>query len=265
MTGDPTTAQRFRAAHQGPKPLVLANVWDAASARLIVEAGLDAVATSSGAVARSLGYEDGERTPAGEMFAAITRIAKAAGEARPLVPITADIEAGYGLSAEELVERLARAGVVGCNLEDSDPRTGAMVPPDAQAARLAALAAAARAANTGLFINARVDVHVRGDGPESTRLERSIARARLYLQAGADGVFPIMLADADDIAAYVREVPGPVNIMARAATPGLARLHELGVRRVSYGSGLHRLVQEALKAAAGSLAAGRDPWRTASP
>lgn len=257
-------AERFRAAHHAAQPLVLANAWDAASAALFVNAGVKAIATSSGAVARALGYEDGEGTPPDEMFAAIARIAKAVAAASAAkggnVPVTADIEAGYGLSPAELVDRLATAGAVGCNLEDSDPTTKAMVPVEIQAARVTALAEAAEAVGSGLVINARVDLHVRHDGPDDTRLERSIARARLYLEAGADCVFPIMLSDDANIATYVREVPGPVNIMAKSTTPNLSRLAELGVARVSFGSGLHRVALDALKGAADLLAAGRDPW-----
>jgi len=259
-------AARFRAAHRAGQPLVLANAWDAASAATLVETGLTAIATSSGAVSRALGYADGEGTPADEMFAAITRIVTAASHrgGRPSgAVVTADIENGYGLPAGEIVARLARAGAVGCNLEDSDPHTRQLAPVEAQAARITALRQAGAQAGTGLVINARVDVHVRSDGPESTRLERSVARARAYLEAGADCVFPIMLADDAGIAAYVRQVPGPVNIMATPATPGLKRLAELGVGRVSFGAGLHRIALTALQQAAVRLQAGDDPWPAA--
>lgn len=259
----PDGAERFRAAHHQGEPLVLPNAWDATSAAVLVEAGFAAIATSSGAVARSLGYKDGEGTPVDEMFEAIARIASAAaqeagGAARALV--TADIEHGYGLSAGELVARLASAGAVGCNLEDSDPRTRSLVPTEVQAARIAAVRAAADEAGTRLVINARVDVHVRADGPEATRLERSVARAKAYLEAGADCVFPIMLSGDHDIGEYVRGVPGPVNIMATRSTPGLHRLRELGVARITFGSGLHRLAMAAVQAAAQRLRAGEDAW-----
>lgn len=267
-------AERFRALHRAEAPLVIPNAWDASSAAAFVTAGFVAVATSSGAIARSLGHEDGERTPVDEMFAAVTRVVAGAWKAttpsgagvrsgqdareRPLV--SADVEAGYGLPAAVLVERLANAGVVGFNVEDSDPHTGELVPLEAQAERIAALKAAADAAGTGLVINARVDLHVRAQGDDSTRLERSIARARAYLAAGADCVFPIMLAAEPDIAGYVREVPGPVNIMATRAAPPLPRLLELGVQRISFGSGFHRHSLEALSAAAQRALRGEQPW-----
>lgn len=245
--GGAAAAERFRRAHHEGRPLVVANAWDAASAAVFVEAGLDAIATSSGAVARSLGFTDGEGTPPDEVFAAIARIATAARAHEaglPSVMVTADIEHGYGLDAADLVARLARAGAVGCNLEDSDPRTRTMDPVEEQVGRLAALRRAADQAGTGLVINARVDIHVRADGPEETRLERSMARARAYLEAGADCVFPIMLSDDDDIAAYVRGVAGPVNVMATLATPGCAAW-------ASWGS-------PASASAAASIAS---PWR----
>ncbi len=257
-------AERFRTLHHGQGPLVLPNAWDAASAATLVTAGFGAIATSSGAISRSLGYSDGEGTPPAEAFAATARIVAGATAARGpgLAPVlvTADIETGYGLSADALVERLVRAGVVGCNLEDSDPRTGQLVPAEQQVERIGAVVRAARAANTGLVVNARVDVHVRQDGPEATRLERSMARARRYLAAGADCVFPIMLSEDADIGAYVKGVGGPVNVMARPSTPGLGRLAELGVARVTFGSGLHRASLAALAGAAETIRRGLAPW-----
>ncbi len=257
-------ADRFRALHRGPAPLVLANVWDAASAVAVVEAGMRAIATSSGAMAQALGYSDGEKTPVDEMFAAIGRIVRAVGNAADNghnhLLVSADIESGYGLSTHELVERLAAVGVVGCNVEDSNPQDHLMVPAEEQAARISTLRDAAAEAGTGLVINARVDLHVRSDGPESTRLRRSIARAQRFLEAGADCVFPILMTSDADIATYVREVPGPVNIMATQRTPGLRRLAELGVARVSYGSGFHRIAMTSFRNAVERVKAGYDPW-----
>jgi len=158
-------ARRFRAAHHGPRPLVLPNVWDAVSARVFAEAGFAALATSSGAVAEALGYADGQRTPAAEMFAAITRITRSVD-----VPVTADIEAGYGLAPGELAGRLADAGVVGCNLEDSDPVTGELADPGRQADYLTAVRTAAGEA---LVINARVDVFVRPGRREAATRSRT--------------------------------------------------------------------------------------------
>ena len=171
-------ARRFRAAHHSHQPLVLPNVWDCASARVFAEAGFGALATSSGAVAAALGYADGQRTPAAEMFAAIARIARCVD-----VPVTADIEAGYGLAPAELAGRLAEAGAVGCNLEDSDPVSRELGDPGRQAGFLAAVHAAA---GDALVINARVDVYVRPRPPGAgDPVADAAGRGRRYLEAGA--------------------------------------------------------------------------------
>lgn len=263
MASTAQKAEDFRAAHHQGKPLILPNAWDAASAATYVAAGFHAIATSSGAMSRALGYTDGEGTPADEMFAAIARITTAANRqagAAQTILVTADSENGYGLPASDLIERLVQAGVAGYNLEDSDPHTRTLVPAEEQAERITTLKRIAEAAGTNLVINARVDVHVRVNGPEETRLERSMARARLYLEAGADCVFPIMLADDAGVAAYVRGVPGPVNIMATHASPNLKRLAEIGVARITFGSGLHRIALEAVESAAARVKAGDNPW-----
>ncbi|MGP3957276.1 isocitrate lyase/PEP mutase family protein [Nonomuraea sp. 3N208] len=226
MTTD--KADVLRALHVPGSPLVLPNIWDAASARAVQEAGFPAVATGSAAVARVLGFADGEGAPVEEMMAAVSRITRAVD-----VPVTADVERGYGLKPAELVERLAAAGAVGCNLEDTDPRTGELVDPGAQAEFLAELRAAAGQA---LVINARIDTFLHG----RTSRQEAVERGRLYLEAGADCVYPITLADEDTIRALVAEVGRPVNILFRPGTPSLGRLAELGVARISFGGGLHQ-------------------------
>ncbi len=155
-----SAAERLRVLHHGPQPLVLPNVWDPVSARAFADAGFSALATSSSAVAATLGYRDGQ-TPGAEMLGAVARIARSVS-----VPVTADIEDGYGLAPAELAARLADAGVAGCNLEDSDPATGELTDPERQADFLAAVRAAAGPA---LVVNARVDVFVRGARPVSGR------------------------------------------------------------------------------------------------
>ncbi len=147
-----SAATRLRAMHEGPQPLILPNVWDPVSARAFADAGFGALATSSGAVAATLGYRDGQ-TPAGEMLAAVAPIARGAG-----VPVTADVENGYGFAPAKLVARLTETGLAGCNLEDSDPADGALTDPGRQADYLAGIRAEA---GLDLVINARVDVFVR--------------------------------------------------------------------------------------------------------
>lgn len=225
-----TPAELFRSMHRRPAPgdpLVLPNVWDAPSARAFAEAGFPALATSSSAVAAVLGYQDGEDTPAVEMFAAIRAIVRAVD-----VPVTADVEAGYGLAPKELVERLLEAGAAGCNLEDSDPATGQLTDPGRQADRLAEV----RAAAGGLLVlNARVDTFLRGDGA----VDSAVARARRYAEAGADCSYPI-LAPAEALPELAAGIPGPLNAICLPGGPPPSRLGELGASRITYGGGLHR-------------------------
>ncbi|MEU1464830.1 isocitrate lyase/phosphoenolpyruvate mutase family protein [Streptomyces sp. NPDC005727] len=229
-------ADLFRALHrrrpQGD-PLVLPGPWDAASARACVDAGFPALATPSAGVAASLGHEDGE-TPADEMFAAVARIARAVD-----VPVSADVEGGYGLAPEELVERLLEAGVVGCNLEDSGAG-GVLKDPQEHAEYLAEVRSAAA---DRLFVNARVDTFVHGDGDP----EQAIARAALYVAAGADCVYPI-LAPPDALPLLRSGIQGPLNMVARldGEGPSPAVLGELGATRVTFGPGLQRRAAAAL-------------------
>jgi 2-methylisocitrate lyase-like PEP mutase family enzyme len=226
------TAEVLRALHRPGDPILLPNAWDAASARAVVKAGFLAVATSSAAVAAVLGYGDGEATPVVEMLDAVARIAGAVE-----VPVTADIERGYGLAPAQIVERLAATGAVGCNLEDSVPGRRRMVDVAEQVDFLTAVRRAAVHSGADLVLNARIDVYVRGDDPPAVRLEAALERAQRYLEAGADCVYPIGLADADAISELVQV--GPVNVLFTPATPSLTELAELGVARISFGSGLH--------------------------
>lgn len=256
-----TTAQgkasALRALHTPGRPLVLPNVWDAASARAVEAAGFPVIATGSAAIAPVLGYDDGEETPVEEMLAAVARISRSVG-----LPVTADMERGYGLEPAELVERLVAAGASGCNLEDSDPRTEVMVDADEQAAFLGAVRAAATGAGVDLVINARVDTYLHGTGSAEERLAEAVRRGRRYLEAGADCVYPILAAEAGAVRALVEEMGGPINILFRPGTPSLGELADLGVARVSFGHGLH----EAVRAyAARMLSAIRDGGSPYSP
>src|SRR5919106_267002 len=233
----------LRALHVPGTPLVLPNAWDVASARAVAEAGYPVVATTSGGLAATLGYEDHESAPAVEMFAAAARIARSME-----VPVTVDAEAGYGMEPGEFVEALLRIGAAGCNLEDTDHLTGRLVEPGHHAGRIAAVRGAAADRGYGLVINARVDVFIahRDLQPQSDLLDQAITRARSYLASGADCTFPILLHDADAIAAFVDRVGGPVNILALPEAPPVPRLAELGVARISFGSMTHRVAMEAL-------------------
>ena len=207
------------------------------------------MATSSAAIADSLGYRDGETTPVGEMLDAIARIAAAVA-----VPVTADLERGYRMSPAELVERLAATGAAGCNLEDSDPRTGVLIDAEQQAEFLSEVRSAGRRYGIDLVINARIDTYVTPSNREpGARLAEAVRRARVYQAAGADCVYPILLSEEAAIAEFVVAAGGPVNVLADRHTP--ARLAELGVARISFGPRLYQaseahfadLIRELLK------------------
>ena len=230
------TAELFRALHHvrpGGTPLVLPNAWDPVSARLVADAGFAAVATSSGAVARVLGYDDGQLTPPATMFAAVGRIARAVD-----VPVTADMEAGYGLAPKEFAERLLEAGVVGCNLEDSVD--GELVDVAQQADYLAEVRAAAGAE---LVINARVDTFVL---QLDDAVDEAVRRGREYRRAGADCVYPI-LAPLDQLKLVAEAVGGPINGHAMVAGPTAAALAAAGATRISYGTSVHAYLMDQLR------------------
>lgn len=239
------TASGLRALHHGRAPgdpLVLPGPWDAASARVLAEAGFPALAVPSAGVAASLGYEDGA-TPADEMFAAVARIAGAVS-----VPVSADIEAGYGLAAGELVERVLAAGAVGCNLEDTVD--GVLVDAGRQADRLAAVRAAA---GDALFVNARIDTYVTGVPDSVDPVAETLRRARLYAAAGADCLYPIA-APVEVFGPLAGALPGlPLNALAVPDGPGPGRLGELGATRITFGPGLQRRAMAALRGIADGL------------
>jgi 2-methylisocitrate lyase-like PEP mutase family enzyme len=248
-------AAHLQELHVPGRPLVLANAWDAASARAVVEAGFAAVATGSAAVAASLGFGDHEAAPVRTMLDAVSRIAGAVS-----VPVTADLEAGYGMGADELVDRLLASGAVGCNLEDTDHRNGRLIAPDDQVGWLSAVRAAADRSGVPIVINARTDVFLRGEGSADEQLTEAILRGRRYRAAGADCFYPIWVVDEATIAALVEAIDGPVNVYARPEAPSLPRLAELGVARVSYGPWMHRLVMRELDRALEAVRHGRDPF-----
>lgn len=224
---------------------MLANAWDAASARIVAEAGFPAVATSSAAVAAAHGVGDDDTADPELAFAAVAEVAAAVS-----VPVTADLEAGYRLAPDAFVERLLAAGAVGCNLEDSDHHgPGVLVDAEAHAERLRAVKDAARRRGVDVVLNARVDAYVRGvEDP----LAETLRRGRLYRGAGADCVYPIFLSDLAEIRELVAEL-GVVNVLLRPGGPTVAELAAAGVARISVGSGLFKVAQAAIRAEAERL------------
>ncbi|WP_034270431.1 isocitrate lyase/PEP mutase family protein [Haloechinothrix halophila] len=249
------SAQRLRALHIPGDPLVLPNAWDADSARLVVEAGFPVVATSSAAVAASLGYSDGEQVSPDEMFDVAARITAAVD-----VPLTVDVESGYGLSALELADRLAEADAAGCNIEDTDQQEGRRRSADENAALLASVK---EHSGELLVVNARIDSFLGAQGAEEERaaLPDAIERARAYLDAGADCVYPIHVRSPEVLGEFVSAVsPALVNATYLPDGPDLAMLTKLGVARVSLGTGLWRLAQARISSALSALAGGASPF-----
>ncbi len=228
-------AKVLRALHQGPSPLILPNAWDVVSARLFEEAGCHAIGTTSAGIAATLGYPDGERAPCDELLAVVERIARAVA-----VPVTADIEAGYGDTPAE-VARTARAviaaGAVGVNLEDGtgDPARP-LADSTAQVAKIQIIREVAAAAGVPLVLNARTDVYWLAVGEADGRFAAAVERLRAYHAAGADCAFVPGVDDGEAIGRLARAVEGPLNVLAGAGTPTIADLGRLGVKRVSVGS-----------------------------
>jgi 2-methylisocitrate lyase-like PEP mutase family enzyme len=234
-------AEKLRKLHVPGEPLLLANVWDPPSARAVEAAGMRAIATASAALAPVNGYEDHGHLPPDVAFGALRRIADAV-----TLPVTADLEDGYGLSPEEFVDCLADAGACGANLEDTDHRARALVDADRQAERIASIKAAARARGFDAVINARIDVHF-----HKASNEEGLKRARKYFDAGADCVYPIFLSDVSAIRQYV--ALGPTNILYGPEMIAPGELAGLGVARISVGPFLFRLLMKRLEVALGAL------------
>jgi 2-methylisocitrate lyase-like PEP mutase family enzyme len=227
-------ADRLRALHAGPRILVLCNVWDAASSRIVEEAGFPAIATTSAGIANSLGYADGQRISREEMAEAVARITRAVA-----VPVTADLESGYGPtpeSAAETARSAIAAGAVGMNLEDAlDERN--FIDMSLQCDRVRAAREAGEQSGVPLVINARTDVYLAGIGSPAEQFSEAVRRGNAYREAGADCLFLPGVTDAAVIARLVREINGPINILAGPSTPPVGELERIGVRRVSLGSG----------------------------
>jgi 2-methylisocitrate lyase-like PEP mutase family enzyme len=243
-TGDlAQKAQTLRGLHRRGQPLVMANCWDAGSAKVVAEAGFPALATTSSGMAVSLGWADGEQTPPEEMFAAVSRIARILE-----VPLSADLEGGYGLAPEDFVQRMLNAGAVGCNLEDTNRHGDAPLKDIAtHADYLKQVKAAAKRLGVDIVLNARVDVFIREVGDPSERVQVAIERGKSYVEAGADCIFPFGVKDEALIKALVEGIPGPLNIFAAPDAPPLSRLAELGVARVSLAGRLYRSAMTHLK------------------
>lgn len=252
---DARPAAAFRALHHGSALLVVPNVWDVTSARLAEHAGFTCLGTTSAGIAWSLGYPDGQRVPRDEMLRVVERIAR-----HTSLPVTADIEAGYGSSPATVAEtvRLAiGAGAVGINLEDAtgDPAHPLYDLP-AQAERVAAARRGADEGGIHAVVNARTDVYWLRIGADVDRLQHAIERLRAYHRAGADVVFAPGVADAAAMQLLAAKVDAPLNVLAGPGTPAPDTLVRLGVARLSIGSALCRVAATAVRGALRSLSLG---------
>jgi len=250
MSNQSEQAGRFRSLHVPGCPVVLFNAWDAGSARAVAASGASAIATGSWSVAAAHGFGDGEAMPFDLCLANLQRIVGATD-----LPVTIDLESGYGATPEavgETVAQAVQAGAIGFNIEDSFPENGSLRDVADQIARLKAARAAADALGVSAFLNARTDLFFQA-GPgehDEAMVEAALERGRAYADAGADGLFVPGLVDERLISLVVEGSTVPVNIMASAATPPKARLAELGVARISHGPGPYRMVMQALEKAA---------------
>jgi len=231
---------------------VLPNVWDTASARIIEQAGFRAIATTSSGVAAALGYRDGQHMSREMMIEAIARITRVVE-----CPVTADIEAGYGNSIEEVlqtVKAVIMTGAVGINIEDSPKQQEkALVDIAYQVELIKALRELATSMDVPFVINARVDVFLLAIGEPESRFEHAVQRANAYLQAGADCIYPIGLLDRTLIADLVKAINGPINMLGGPPGPSLPELAQLGVARVSLAGGLIRSALGHIRAIAQEL------------
>ena len=232
-------AVAFRGMHRGDKVLILPNAWDVASARIFENAGFGAVASTSAGVAFSLGYPDGEKISREEMLARVGRIAKAVH-----VPVTADVEAGYGVRPEDAArtaQEVIAAGAVGMNLEDATHDAAhPLADLSLQLERIRAVREAALKTGVLLVLNARTDVYLLKVGEAEKRYDEALRRLAAFRDAGADCVFLPGVADAETIGRMVRDVQCPMNILAGPGSPSIPELKKLGVARVSVGSGAMR-------------------------
>jgi 2-methylisocitrate lyase-like PEP mutase family enzyme len=231
-------AIRLLELHHSNQPVVLINAWDAASARVVEHAGFPAIATTSAGVGNALGYADGQNVPWIEMAQAIERIAAAV-----QVPVTADIEAGFAADTQGLarvIEQVIEVGAVGVNLEDSfpgHPGHSLLYSIDAQIERIQTVRQVGEKLKVRLVINARTDAYWQTGASPADAMRNTLERGHAYLKAGADCIFVPGLRDPAQISKVIGEWKAPINILAGPGVPSIPELTQLGVKRISYGSG----------------------------
>lgn len=250
MASQAEKAQLFLKMHQDGG-LLLPNAWDIASARIFEEAGFPAIATTSAGIAFANGYPDGQRISREEMLAVVKRITAAV-----QVPVTADVEAGYGHAPEDVattVRAVIDSGAVGINLEDATGKPNTLFTSEEQAARITAGRAAADSAGVHVVINARIDTYLGQVGAPETRFDETLRRAKVYREAGADSIFVPGVADTELIRALVQGIDAPINILVGASSPSAPELFGMGVARISVGSSVMQASMGLTRAIANEL------------
>lgn len=236
----------FKELHYQAQPLLLCNIWDVASAQIAEQAGFKAIATSSAAIAKSRGYADGQELSFAELLKLVSSI-----KANTQLPLSVDLEAGYADSADNIIEhirQLAELGIVGINIEDSEVKQSRqLVDGQVFAEKLAQIVNYLKSPQIEFFINARTDPYL---VEHPTPLEETIARAKLYQQAGVDGIFAPGMTEETEIKQLTAEIDIPVNLLALANLPAMDRLTELGIKRVSMGNFLY---ERSLQLISGSM------------
>ncbi|MFE6778767.1 isocitrate lyase/phosphoenolpyruvate mutase family protein [Streptomyces sp. NPDC057702] len=243
-------ARAFRDLHSGERALVLPNAWDPASARIVEEAGAAAVATTSAGVGWGLGFGDGERLSRDQAIELVARVV-----ATVDVPVTADIEGGFGDTVDEVaatVRGVLAAGAVGINLEDTHHGSNGAAVRDTEenAARIAAVRHVSDEAGVPLFVNARIDTYLASVGKPEDRLDETLERAKTYVAAGADGIFVPGVIDFETVTALVKGVGAPLNVMVWPGAPSVEEFARLGVARISVGAAIAQSVHALTRRAA---------------
>jgi 2-methylisocitrate lyase-like PEP mutase family enzyme len=237
-----TSFEKFKSLHYNDSPLLIGNAWDVSTAKIFEQCGLKAIATSSKAIANSMGYEDGEKIPFDLLLQAVKRIIRNIN-----LPLSVDIEAGFSRKIPEIlqnIERLYDLGAVGFNIEDSLSGDGKLQPAEDFQKIISFIADHLGKKNMPMYMNVRTDAFlVKIANP----LEETIKRVTMYENAGASGIFVPFIADKNDIKRVAETTSLPLNVLATAQLPGIPELKSLGVKRISLGSTMHTFINRTIQ------------------
>lgn len=240
-------AQQLHKLHHSGRMLVLPNIWDPLSSVLLESLKYQAIATASASISFTNGYKDGEFLPFENLLINLQNIVDSVS-----IPVTADIESGYAANDLELAENIKRiiaTGVVGINIEDTDKKTGKMLPIEVQSAKIRLIRKVASEMGISLFINARTDVYIHSDTFDTaqSKLDETLKRGFAYKAAGADCFYPIVMKTEHDIQSTVETLKMPINILTLPGIPDLQWLNDIGVARVSLGPSFLKIAIKAMR------------------